>query len=246
METTEKLDQTLAPIMDEFDAANSTFFAFTRLNYIEEDVERLRPEIELLNPLEGTRRLQPLENQLFQQQQAVKRLNVDYKLNVMEEITEDAKELSTNANEAMDNMGKVNVQISSTVEEMKEIADKLGSVLTPDQIKTSVSMGEECLEQMKNNDFTENRATANEKYRASNELVQAVKNFAKPVDSFKGNVTNEEERLKELEVKLDDLHKHSDDSNAKLKVAKTLNFRNQNPPVTFKTGQIRYVLLAKL
>ena len=55
--------------MDEFEAANSAFFAFTRLEYIDDTVERLRPEIELLNPLEGTRRLQPLENQLFQHQQ---------------------------------------------------------------------------------------------------------------------------------------------------------------------------------
>ena len=53
MESADKLDKTLEPIMNEFDAANSTFFAYTRLNYIEEDVEKLRPEIELLNPLEG-------------------------------------------------------------------------------------------------------------------------------------------------------------------------------------------------
>ena len=69
MESAETLNSTLAPIMDEFEAANSAFFAFTRLEYIDDTVERLRPEIELLNPLEGTRRLQPLENQLFQHQQ---------------------------------------------------------------------------------------------------------------------------------------------------------------------------------
>ena len=74
MESAETLNSTLAPIMDEFEAANSAFFAFTRLEYIDDTVERLRPEIELLNPLEGTRRLQPLENQLFQHQQVSYRM----------------------------------------------------------------------------------------------------------------------------------------------------------------------------
>ena len=102
-------------------------------------------------------------------------------------------------------------------------------------------MGEKWLEQMKNNDFTENRAFANEKYKASNDLVKSVKEFAKPVDSFKGNVTNEEERLKELEVKLDDLQGHSEESNAKLKAAKTLNFRNNDPSVVISIGKITLV-----
>ena len=227
MESAETLNSTLAPIMDEFEAANSAFFAFTRLEYIDDTVERLRPEIELLNPLEGTRRLQPLENKLFQHQQSVNRLKVDYKVKTMEELDVMANDLSTSANEANENMNKVGTQIMNSVEDMKKIADKLGSVVTPDQIKTSVDMGNEWLEEMKANDFTEDRANANEMYRASNELVQAVKEFAKPVNSFKGNVTTEEERLKELEVKLDDLKFNSEESNQKLRVAKTLNFRNR-------------------
>ena len=123
----------------------------------------------------------------------------------MEELDLMATDLSTSANEANDNMNKVGTQITSSVEDMKKIAQKLGTAVSPDLIKTSVEKGNEWLEQMKANDFTEDRASANEMYRASNELVQAVKEFAEPVNSFKGNVTTEEERLKELELKLDDL-----------------------------------------
>ena len=50
--------------MVEFKGVEASFFAFKRLQYIEKDVDRLMPEIELLNPQEGSRRLQPLEQQV--------------------------------------------------------------------------------------------------------------------------------------------------------------------------------------
>ena len=162
----------------------------------------------------------------------------------MEELDLMATDLSTSANEANDNMNKVGTQITSSVEDMKKIAQKLGTAVSPDLIKTSVEKGNEWLEQMKANDFTEDRASANEMYRASNELVQAVKEFAEPVNSFKGNVTTEEERLKELELKLDDLKFNSEESNAKLRVAKTLNFRNSDPQVKYNIDRINLMTTA--
>ena len=238
MDSANKLNSTLAPIMDEFQAANSALFAFTRLQYIENTVERLRPEIELLNPREGTRRLQPLENQLFQQQQAVKRLNVDYKVKTMEELGGQATELATSADEANQHILKVGAQIVQTVEEMELIGTQLGSGVNPDEIKTYIESAEGILEEMKTNDFTADRANANANASASTALVQTVKQFAQPVNSFKGNVTTEEERLKELEVKLDDLEFNSKESNAKLSVAKTLNFRNSVPQAQFSIRKI--------
>ena len=64
MEGTDGLNNSLAPIMVEFKGVEASYFAFKRLQYIEKDVDRLMPEIELLNPQEGSRRLQPLEQQV--------------------------------------------------------------------------------------------------------------------------------------------------------------------------------------
>ena len=108
----------------------------------------------------------------------------------MEELDLMATDLSTSANEANDNMNKVGTQITSSVEDMKKIAQKLGTAVSPDLIKTSVEKGNEWLEQMKANDFTEDRASANEMYRASNELVQAVKEFAEPVTEAPNQSSN--------------------------------------------------------
>ncbi len=42
------------------------------------------------------------------------------------------------------------------------------------------------------------------------ELVAEVKRFAEPVESFKGNVSAEEARIKELAFKLEDLQANSE------------------------------------
>ena len=85
----------------------SSFFAFKRLQYIEKDVDRLMPEIELLNPQEGSRRLAPLEQQVSNQQKTVKSLNIEYKRKVMADLSKEAKDLENNAATSVEEMGKV-------------------------------------------------------------------------------------------------------------------------------------------
>ena len=135
------------------------------MNYIEEDVEKLLPEIELLNPQEGSRRLQPLENQIADKAKKVKSLNVEYKLNVMADLSKEAKDLDAEAATAVDDMGKVGVEIMAITKEMREIADGLGSGVTPEQIQTAIDLGNEWLDAMKEHDFSEDRSLANDKYR---------------------------------------------------------------------------------
>jgi hypothetical protein len=47
-EATDGLNTSLAPIMVEFKGVEASYFAFKRLQYIEKDVDRLMPEIELV------------------------------------------------------------------------------------------------------------------------------------------------------------------------------------------------------
>ena len=70
-------------------------------------MKRLQPEIELLNPTEGSRRLEPLEDQAEEQQKRAKSLNVEYKMSVMAELQQEARELEEKGQKAVDDMGKV-------------------------------------------------------------------------------------------------------------------------------------------
>ena len=68
---------------------------------------RLTPEISLLNPQEGSRRLEPLEQQVEDQQKLAKSLNVEYKKTIMDGLTEEAREMSEEGMKAVADMNKV-------------------------------------------------------------------------------------------------------------------------------------------
>ena len=54
----DQLNTTLTPVMEEFLGVNASYLAYQRLNNIKDEVKELRPEVQLLNPQEGARRLQ--------------------------------------------------------------------------------------------------------------------------------------------------------------------------------------------
>lgn len=95
--------------MTEFLGVESSVFAYQRLNYIEKEVNRLAPEISLLNPQEGSRRLEPLESQANDQHQLAKSLNVDFKLQLMDEIREEARDQDEKAMKTVTEMDMVSV-----------------------------------------------------------------------------------------------------------------------------------------
>ena len=64
MEHANSLTGQLAPVMEEFRETEKSFYAYRRLKFIEEEIDRLRPEIALLDPVEGNKRIQPLEQKV--------------------------------------------------------------------------------------------------------------------------------------------------------------------------------------
>ena len=56
-----KIQTELGPIMEDFQSQKASFFAHQRLNYISAQIEKLKPEIALLDPAVGNRKIQPLE-----------------------------------------------------------------------------------------------------------------------------------------------------------------------------------------
>lgn len=55
---------------------------------------------------------------------------------------------------------------------MQDIADGLGSGVTPKQIETSVELGRQWLNEMKSYNFSEDRQNANDKNTIANELSE--------------------------------------------------------------------------
>lgn len=244
MNSTSLIDQSLAPVMQEFQGVESSVFASRRLEYLERTVDSLMPELALLDPQQMSQRLQPLEGQLAEQQKRINSLNVVYRMNNMNELSLEADALKEMGKQAVDDMAKVNEKIDEITKDMRNIADGLDSGLTPEQIETAVQDGQELLDAMKETDFKPDRANANADYRKSMDLVEEVKKFAKPVEDFKEDVTLVENRQKELTMKLDDLHSRTDGAAQDLREAKILNFRNSNPAVINKLDDVKHKIEA--
>jgi len=112
----------------------------------------LQPEIELLNPAEGSRRLEPLENAAEEAGKTAKSLNVEYKMDLMKEKKAEAKNMQDrglkveiinrlidiNFNphllKAVQDMNKVRREVDQNINDMRVIADGLGSGVTPEQL----------------------------------------------------------------------------------------------------------------
>lgn len=212
------------------------------MKYIEGEVDRLQPEIELLNPAEGLRRLQPLEKQVEEKERQAKSLNVEYKMSKMKEMSEEAKEMQTRGRKAVEDMNKVGREMARVTSDMREISDGLGSGVTPEQIETSVALGRQWLEEIKMQDFSEERDAAIDARRLSNELVDGVKDFSSPVESFKANVTAVNDVIVDLKFKFEDLKNHSMATMDKIREANAMNFRNSDPPARYRTIQINAMI----
>ena len=121
---------------------------------------------------------------------------------------------------------------------MREIADGLGSGVTPEQLETSVDLGKQWLEEIKQYDFSDERNTAIGVSGLANNLVDTVNEFASPVKNFNHNVSEVEGIITGLESKLEDLNGHGRNAVEQIQVAKDSNFRNSDPPASFKAARI--------
>ncbi len=244
LEVTDMLNSTLAPVSSEFRGKEAEFFALRRLKYIEGEADRLTPEIELLNPEEGSKRLEPLEEQVSDHQQSAKGLNVEYKMNRMKDMKEEAKQLEEKGRKAVTDMSVVSDDLSRVVSDMRVIADGLGSGVTPEQLNTSIGLGNRWLSEIKLYDFSEQRNKALEHQAASAELVQRVGDFAAPVEAFKDEVAQVDGKISSLGEKLADLKNNSQRTDEMVREAKAMNFRNTEPPAVVKTSRITALIEA--
>uniref|UniRef100_A0A0K2UE20 Laminin subunit alphalike [Acyrthosiphon pisum] n=1 Tax=Lepeophtheirus salmonis TaxID=72036 RepID=A0A0K2UE20_LEPSM len=231
---TESLNSSLAPTMKEFLGVESSFFAYKKLNYIQDEMLRLQPEIELLNPAEGSRRLEPLEKTLSDHESMAKSLNIDYKESIMNNLKEEANELeklALNSGELIDN---TRIDIDTVTMDMQKIAEGLGSGVTPEQLESAVLIAMQWVDSMKLLNFSNERQMAIEEQIVARDLVKEVNNFIAPLKQLKMDVNATKSSIQNLWYKLEDLKNNSINASDKLKKAEQLNFRNSDPPASNK------------
>merc|ERR1712130_674577 len=233
-----KIANELLPIMREFLMNEADFYANQRLNYISDQIDRLKPEIALLDPAVGNRKMMPLEQAMEKLVRESKSFTILYKLDRMRELAKDAQDLETDGSNAINEMGLVGIKVQEVIKDIHAISEALGSGMDPKILNRTIEKTEEFLDNMKSHDFQETRRIAEEEQQKARALMEQVKVWASPVDNFKQSVMETEERLGNLEGKIVDMQNQTKTARQLSSEADTINFRNSRPPVESKIEKI--------
>ena len=182
--------------------------------------------------------LQPLENAVSDHQRQAISLNIEYKMSILEELKEDTTKLQGRAQSAVDDMNKVGDEIGEVTGDMREIVDGLASGLSPQQIELSVETGRQWLEEIKQYNFDEERRVSLEEQQAARDLREKVREFSDPVKKFQEKVSDVQKDIGDVDNRLQDLEDNLEKTEGMIRTASSLNFRNSDPPASFKTGRI--------
>ena len=239
MNTTNTIVNELSPIMEEFKETEKSFYAFRRLNFIGSEIDRLKPEIALLDPAEGNRRIRPLEEDVNNLHLNSKSLNVDFKLDLMRNLSKQAEELSVYGSNVVAEMGEVGVKIMEVIKDVNDVSEYLGEG-TPNKelLDTSIKTGRQLLASMQDKNFSPAREKVVEERDLARTLVARVKVWSSPVEEFKTNVADANMKLETFEDSLDDLHNHTVTADLMAMEAQQGNFRNTAPKAQGKVARI--------
>ena len=106
-----------------------------------------------------------------------KSLNLDFKLNLMAGLANQAEDLSADGSNAVAEMGAVGVKVLGVIKDVTEISEALGTGVTAQLLETSVAKGRELLASMQDRSFAQTRVKAEEERELSRALIEQV-----PVD----------------------------------------------------------------
>jgi len=95
----------------------------------------------------------------------------------MKEKKEEARQLQERGRQAVKDMNKVREDVDAAIEEMRVVADGLGSGVTPEQLNSSIELGERWLEDIRARDFSAQRTAAVERRKESVDLVDQWENL---------------------------------------------------------------------
>ena len=239
MSSMKKIRTDLDPIMEDFKSKEASFYAHTRLNYLNNQIERLIPEIKLLNPVEGNSRIQPLEEATARITGLSKSLNLEYKLERLKEWAEMAQVLETDGSNAVNDMGMVGVEVNRVIHDVENIVGVLAQGMNAELQETSLRNAEAHLEAMQQVDFTDTRRQAEEEQNEARIMMEKVNEMSRPVEEFKKMLEATEQRLADLDGKISDISERTKTAEQLYKEADWINRKNKDSPASRNIQKIK-------
>ncbi|CAG9821860.1 unnamed protein product [Phaedon cochleariae] len=229
LDETDQLSLIIDPVIFDFDSTQSGYFTRRRLENMKEQLEKLKPIFDEVNP---------------------NHINLNATIQELESLEQDSKNLNRKSNYSLENSESLKNQSNGLKDKIEILLDEISDV-EEDSIRTAENIekiftelhqaagaevdkalkeGQAIYDIMKSYDLTQREAKANNATSRVEEILRNVTEYKVPVENLQSEVEKVENDLKDFNKKLDDLYNHTQFS---------LNMAKEAENIISKSGKDR-------
>lgn len=234
LDVTDALRNEFDPIKAEFDEASQPYFTARKLDYYNDAINNLLPEVSKLDP-KGVN-LTPHEktiNQLLQDAKALEK-RASFAVNDTETAIEQGEKTLVAANDALDECRFVNTNARNAARDVRKLADNLDQSGST-RLDTAISEAQAVLDQIKSNKIPED--LVNQLENAQQALEDAEAYYA-PVKEQSDRLENLKDNFGLFDERIEDLFNRTAQSRQWANDAEYLNEKNKRASLQSKFDTI--------
>lgn len=234
LDVTDQLKLDIDSVKDEFEEASQPYFTARKLEYYDDAIKNLVPEVTRLDP-KGVN-LSPFVRDIDQLLSEAKSLEkkANYSLIHVTDAIEDGEKAQVKANDALDVCRFVNNNARNAARDVQRLADSLYSTDLP-KLDLALSEAQSLLDTIKKADEL---VDGTEQRERSQTVLDDVQEYAKPVQDQADRLKQLKDDIGKFDERLEDLFIRAAESRQKAEDAEFLNGKNKRSPLAAKFDTI--------
>ncbi|XP_031783644.1 laminin subunit alpha [Nasonia vitripennis] len=226
LDVTDELESRLKPVSDSFKNVADSYFTNQRLDFLNETINRLTPEVKLLDP----RRIdfEPLQKEISKLNNRA--FGLKRKVEFQEE---DGDELKSHAEQNLKDTNNLEQDVSHEIALLNTIIAEVQSLATNTQlgsgpkIDNALREAQEILGKIKQVSFTDERDKATDQANQANILVSEMESYEEPVKNLVKDTDFVSDKVRDLTNRIDDMYNLTLQADERVNAAERLNFENK-------------------
>ncbi|XP_014209765.1 laminin subunit alpha isoform X2 [Copidosoma floridanum] len=240
LDVTDELERTLDPVAGSFKNVADSYFTNQRLDFINDTLSKLEPEVKLLDP----RRIdfEPLK------QEIVRLSNKAYVLKRRVEFQEeDGRNCKEHAEKNLKDMNNLEPEVAKEINLANAIINEVQALASNTElgngprIDNALRQAQSILDRIKQVSFQEDRDKATDQANQANILVSEMTSYGEPVKALVQETEGVSDKVRRLSNQIDDMYNLTLQADERANAAERLNFENKrlvdaNSPASIRSA----------
>lgn len=230
LDVTDQLRNDIDTIKDEFEEASQPYFTARKLEYYDDAIKNLVPEVSRLDP-KGVN-LSPFVKDIDKLLSEAKTLEkkANYSVDYVTDAINDGDKTQIKANDALDVCRFVNKNARNAARDVQRLADSFYGSDSP-KLDLALSEAQSLLDLIKKEDQS---VDGTEQKERSEIVLDEVEEYAKPVQEQADRLKQLKDDIGKFDERLEDLFVRAGESRQKSEDAEFLNGKNKRSPLSAK------------